>query len=975
MLARAATLLNSLKVRPPCIVVLGNENHGKSTLLGRLVGLPLFPRGSGLCTRMVIRVELRRGDATMATVEVVDRSDTAASAVSSTQCTADELEATIKRSMSEALAAHGGSAAVLLTHELRVHIQRPEFPTLDLIDVPGLVTAGNSQSQDTPQQTLALAKSVVESYKDTAMFLVVVDSRTGANVSLAAPLISKELSKRALGVWTKLDVFADENGNDSAALENKLNDDTVELRFGWCACCTPPCVGDCDRIDKEEAERLRAKGFHNHMDKVGLPAIRRLVERYFDEFVIEHWLPPVLGKLKDCLSELAAAHASFGLPSGPRATPAGTRALKALRSVVGCPLTTRIAMELEPVSAAELVKLLEEALNVVQGYAGDRTSLNVPAISNELEKLRAMVAAPAKHVTLNNAGARLEEHNTEAADALVNFAILVGKNVKGPDGRSARMLAALDSHPCKWLQRFPQVKAALASRLDAAVAAAVSDVQARALDLIAANKEKLAEFHVRQANGTTTVVISTAPLVFSLAEQMFEWYITALQQRCGWEALRRLIPSKKKAAWTEVDREASLSKIADAAEVLKYFSDLSVRAAGPGAATGDDRDLLLAAFLGCSHEWARDKPLKEWKGVQVDAAGNAISVDISSCKMTGTPDLSKLPPGLRKLFLSDNQFSGTPDLTKLPVGLLEIHLDRNQFSGAPDLTKLPVGLLDMRLFANQFSGTPDLTKLPQSLMTLFLCGNQFSGTPDLTKLPQSLWNLSLNGNEFSGTPDLTKLPQTLVALYLNDNQFSGIPDLTMLPHALTGLSLYVNQFSGTPDLTKLPRCLTTLCFYANHFSGTPDLTKLPQSLTELYLFANQFSGTPDLTKLPHALTRLNLRENQFSGTPDLSKLQVGLLEIDLSKNRFSGTPDLTNLPGTLTKLFLLENQFSGSPDLTKLPESLVALYLNENQFSGATDLTKLPVGLKYLNISKNQHSFAPDLATLPVGLNKSSVMI
>ena len=234
MLGRAAALLNTLEVLPPCIVVLGNENHGKSTLLGRLVGLPLFPRGSGLCTRMVIRVELRRGDATMATVEVVDRSNATVSVVRSTQCAADALEATIKDTMSGAMKDHGPGASVLLTHELRVHVQQPEFPTLDLIDVPGLVvTAGKGQREDTPQQTLALAKSVIERYKDTAMFLVVVDSRSTASVSLAAPLISKELAKRALGVWTKLDVFADENNNESAALENKLKDDTLELRFGW----------------------------------------------------------------------------------------------------------------------------------------------------------------------------------------------------------------------------------------------------------------------------------------------------------------------------------------------------------------------------------------------------------------------------------------------------------------------------------------------------------------------------------------------------------------------------------------------------------------------------------------------------------------------------------------------------------------------------------------------------------------------
>ena len=564
MLRRAAALLNSLKVLPPCIVVLGNENHGKSTLLGRLVGLQLFPRGSGLCTRMVIRAELRRGAATMATVEVVDRSGATASVESTKQCTVDEIEKTIHDSMEAAMTAHGANAAVLLTHELYVHVQQPELPTLDLIDVPGLVvTSGNHQSPDTPQKTLELAKSVVDRYKDTAMFLVVIDSRTGANVSLAAPLISKELLKRSLGVWTKLDLFIDDQGDDSAALAAKLKDDTLELRFGWCACCTPHSVATCsdsDKIDAAEAKQLCEKDLCTPADKIGLPAIRRLVESYFDEFVTQHWLPIVLRKVQDCLYSHASDHASLGLPHGPTAWPSRDRALRALRSIVNSPLANRIVMDLEPLSVAELVKRLEDALRVVQQYAGDHTSLGDPAIDKELELLHAMSIAPAELVPLNNAAARLEERRADAAMALRRFAVLINDLVKGPNGRRKRMLDAVDSHSSKWLQRFPQVHAALTSRLDAAITVAATDVQTRALSLVDANREKLVEFHPRLANGTKTASLSTAPLLFSLAEQIFEWYLTALQKHCGWEALRQFIPSGE-AAWVEVDCEASLSKI------------------------------------------------------------------------------------------------------------------------------------------------------------------------------------------------------------------------------------------------------------------------------------------------------------------------------------------------------------------------------------------------------------------------------
>ena len=49
-------VLSDLNLRPPQIVVLGNESHGKSTLLERLIGFPIFPRDRGLCTRCPIKV-------------------------------------------------------------------------------------------------------------------------------------------------------------------------------------------------------------------------------------------------------------------------------------------------------------------------------------------------------------------------------------------------------------------------------------------------------------------------------------------------------------------------------------------------------------------------------------------------------------------------------------------------------------------------------------------------------------------------------------------------------------------------------------------------------------------------------------------------------------------------------------------------------------------------------------------------------
>ena len=44
----------------PQVVVIGRENTGKSTILERLCMLPMFPRDAKVCTRMAIRVKVRR---------------------------------------------------------------------------------------------------------------------------------------------------------------------------------------------------------------------------------------------------------------------------------------------------------------------------------------------------------------------------------------------------------------------------------------------------------------------------------------------------------------------------------------------------------------------------------------------------------------------------------------------------------------------------------------------------------------------------------------------------------------------------------------------------------------------------------------------------------------------------------------------------------------------------------------------------
>jgi hypothetical protein len=60
-LAGEAEAAKEAPPRVPMAVVLGVQSAGKSALLERLAGLPVFPRDKGLCTRVPVRLCLRHG--------------------------------------------------------------------------------------------------------------------------------------------------------------------------------------------------------------------------------------------------------------------------------------------------------------------------------------------------------------------------------------------------------------------------------------------------------------------------------------------------------------------------------------------------------------------------------------------------------------------------------------------------------------------------------------------------------------------------------------------------------------------------------------------------------------------------------------------------------------------------------------------------------------------------------------------------
>jgi hypothetical protein len=332
-------IVAGLGLRPPSIVCLGNESSGKSTLLERLIGFPVLPRDKDLCTRMIIRLQLRRGPYIPFKVSVVARSNQ--QVFSTEHVAAANLTAVVQRVMNAEVAR--AQTALVTDRELTVHLQLPHLCNMNILDLPGLVTTG-SHGVDMPRLTRDLAESVIVAEGLSATYLLLVEASMNANQSIAATLIvEKKLQNRCLGVLTKLDLLAPASDDESvvqlvAAKLLVTSPGSVPLEpVGWLGCASraPPRatlekveVGrDVWRLHNTNMGELQLlekwSNDANHplpptaLSRLGMGEVRKRVEEYFEQHLVEHWVPQLLARLKQAVVEKTHANVRLGWPMPP----------------------------------------------------------------------------------------------------------------------------------------------------------------------------------------------------------------------------------------------------------------------------------------------------------------------------------------------------------------------------------------------------------------------------------------------------------------------------------------------------------------------------------------------------------------------------------------------------------------------------------------------------------------------------------
>ncbi|CAJ1339145.1 unnamed protein product [Effrenium voratum] len=239
-------LVSVEQLSAPQVIMLGQESTGKSTLLERLTGLPIFPRNADLCTRALIKVRLRRGEQRKLRLLVQDmqtQRDEDPQGAQPGQGLELELEglgAAVMKEMTrqvrlealrlevpgkdEAYYAANVKATPLEPSDglctkklLVVELVSPKAPNLDVVDCPGLVAASaRGRPADVAASTAGLVRSYAKKHREGGLFVVAV--KDGSLGALFCRHVSQRLREELQKAWSEQGLF----GHLAAELEKEL---------------------------------------------------------------------------------------------------------------------------------------------------------------------------------------------------------------------------------------------------------------------------------------------------------------------------------------------------------------------------------------------------------------------------------------------------------------------------------------------------------------------------------------------------------------------------------------------------------------------------------------------------------------------------------------------------------------------------------------------------------------------------------
>lgn len=312
---------------PPKIVVIGDESAGKSTILEHLASLPVFPRKKRFCTRLAIHLRLRRAPMSKAVLSVFAvTADGQEVPEGEPRAVPQEngwawVQEEMLRLVTELSEEH--SSGIVTEKIIVVEVQRPDVPSIDLVDLPGLTTT----PKDKADEIMKIFERQLEDDRRSgqhSIFLVVVpasgDVRPSTNMAVGF-IKDKGLENRTLGVFSKCDQTADADVLRALALhENTAEGDSPEVLGSvrlqnWVACMLKPPeeevlnVHNFERIltqRRDEAQFFKSDPELRCLMNRGAAGIGALIqhsEKQYYSYLSTTWKAGAMRKLLEKLHE------------------------------------------------------------------------------------------------------------------------------------------------------------------------------------------------------------------------------------------------------------------------------------------------------------------------------------------------------------------------------------------------------------------------------------------------------------------------------------------------------------------------------------------------------------------------------------------------------------------------------------------------------------------------------------------------
>lgn len=301
-----AQLGSQSTIELPQVAVVGSQSSGKSSVLEALVGRDFLPRGSDICTRRPLVLQL------LQTKRKPDGNDEWGEFLHLPGRKFYDFNE-IRREIQAETDREAGSNKGVSDRQIRLKIFSPNVLDITLVDLPGITKVPVG---DQPSDIEARIRTMIMSYIKLPSCLIL--AVTPANADLAnsdALQIAGNADPdgyRTIGVITKLDIM--DRGTDA---RNFLLGKVIPLRLGY--------VGVVNRSQEDilmnrsisdalisEEKFFRSRPVYSDLaDRCGVPQLAKKLNQILVKH-IKTLLPVLKSRISAALVSVAKEHASFG---------------------------------------------------------------------------------------------------------------------------------------------------------------------------------------------------------------------------------------------------------------------------------------------------------------------------------------------------------------------------------------------------------------------------------------------------------------------------------------------------------------------------------------------------------------------------------------------------------------------------------------------------------------------------------------